>query len=269
MVGGPDARPVPGRSTSARGEAWEKHCGGSGVRSRCARGPPAGHRSLCPSHLCGVLRNASDGASTRQSTAEMGKNAEKEPGRFGSRPGGTPQEISRGQGRARGPGPRLRRERDLCPSGASKKSPAPNLGGSRTQPQARARKCVSQGAAASHSGGKLPAFSSMPLRGKRALLDGIRGLRPLARTCPRLISAGVPPGREGRRDDDWVTTTDGTVAADVRRRISPTVWVSGLRLVTSAATFHTSSRARENEKGPAVKPALRENFWCLGGRGVT
>ncbi len=37
-------------------------------------------------------------------------------------------------------------------------------------------------------------FSDAPL-GHYAFRDRDRGLRPLARTCPRLISCGVPPGR--------------------------------------------------------------------------
>ena len=40
-----------------------------------------------------------------------------------------------------------------------------------------------------------PAFSSMPRWGNRATYDRVRGRRPLLRTCPRLISSGVPPGQ--------------------------------------------------------------------------
>ena len=39
-------------------------------------------------------------------------------------------------------------------------------------------------------------ISSMPRWGTGATPQGGRGLRPLPRTCPRLISAGVPPGRK-------------------------------------------------------------------------
>ena len=38
-------------------------------------------------------------------------------------------------------------------------------------------------------------FFDAPL-GHRATRDGFRGQRPLPRTCPRLISFGVPPGRQ-------------------------------------------------------------------------
>ena len=42
-------------------------------------------------------------------------------------------------------------------------------------------------------------FFDAPL-GHGATRHGFRGLRPLTRTCPRLISSGVPPGREPRGD---------------------------------------------------------------------
>ena len=46
-----------------------------------------------------------------------------------------------------------------------------------------------------HSAGIPDHFFDAPL-GHRANCDGFRGRRPLPRTCPRLISSGVPPGRK-------------------------------------------------------------------------
>ena len=113
-----------------------------------------------------------------------------------SRPGGTPQEISRGQVRASGRRPRNHPEVAPCPSGASKKwanglsapwwwfGPAVGLRTFRkrcaldaTLRRARHQKLL-----------RCPA-------GAWPILRVNRGLRPLARSCPRLISCGVPPGR--------------------------------------------------------------------------
>ena len=65
-----------------------------------------------------------------------------------------------------------------CPSGASKKF----LG-------------VSSPQHFRHHPSPRVIFYDAPL-GHRAARPGFRGRRPRARTCPRLISSGVPPGRE-------------------------------------------------------------------------
>ena len=97
--------------------------------------------------------------------------------RLALRPGGTPQEISRGQAR---------------PAGA-----APGCAAERAMPQRGIEEVF---------GGVLPAAMPPPLVvsghflrcpvGHGVTRHGFRGRRPLGRTCPRLISCGVPPGRE-------------------------------------------------------------------------
>ena len=113
-----------------------------------------------------------------------------------SRPGGTPQEISRGQVRASGRSPRNHPEVAPCPSGASKKKAGafPTRG-----------RCCGPGVGWPPFG-KPGAIDETP-RGRRhekllrcpagawPFLCVNRGPRPLARSCPRLISCGVPPGR--------------------------------------------------------------------------
>ena len=82
------------------------------------------------------------------------------------RPGGTPQEISRGQARTAGAAPRFARPNVPCPSGASKKFLAtfsPQFFRHRSSPQAF--------------------FFDAPL-GHGARWLGFRGRRPLGRTCP-------------------------------------------------------------------------------------
>ncbi len=69
-----------------------------------------------------------------------------------------------------------------CPSGASK-----NFLASSSPRQFR------------HPSPPRAIFFDAPL-GHRATRAQFRGLRPLTRTCPRLISSGVPPGREPRGD---------------------------------------------------------------------
>ena len=97
--------------------------------------------------------------------------------RLALRPGRTPQEISRGQAR---------------PAGA-----ATGCAAERAMPQRGIEEVF---------GGVLPAAMPPPLVvsghflrchvGHGVTRHGFRGRRPLGRTCPRLISSGVPPGRE-------------------------------------------------------------------------
>ncbi len=98
----------------------------------------------------------------------------------GSRPGGTPEEISRGQVRTSGRRPRKRCRLDPCPNGASKKMARGDEGG---------RKCC----------GDTPQKTSSMPRWGMARSAAQPGAAPAARTCPRLISCGVPPGRRAER----------------------------------------------------------------------
>ena len=100
--------------------------------------------------------------------------------RLALRPGGTPQEISRGQARASGRGPRWPRRTGHAPAGH------------RRNFWRRSARSVSVTARRLGQAGQ---FFDAPL-GHGATPHGFRGRRPLTRTCPRLISSGVPPGRE-------------------------------------------------------------------------
>ena len=146
----------------------------------------------------------------QQNTAEMGGAQRGRGGRgaaqtFGvvanSRPGGTPAEISRGQERASGRSPRYVRRVGPCPSGASKKM-------TRNRAMQRPRHAIrgfvgcsfaSDGRWAGRRVRSARGVSSMPRwdMGRSALQPGAASA---GRTCPRLISCGVPPGRgTGRR----------------------------------------------------------------------
>ena len=93
-------------------------------------------------------------------------------------PGGTPQEISRGQDRPSDRRPRMGSELFHAPAGHRRKFLVPN-----TRIPALVR-----------LGLLLPDLLRCP-SGAMISLRTNRGLRPLTRTGPRLISAGVPPGR--------------------------------------------------------------------------
>ena len=104
-------------------------------------------------------------------------------------PGGTPQEISRGQARASGRGPRLSRRTGHAPAGHRRSFFGGRLAAS-------APPLVASGKSGRQRLSRIPGlFFDAPL-GHGAIRHGFRGRRPLARTCPRLISSGVPPGRE-------------------------------------------------------------------------
>ena len=110
----------------------------------------------------------------------------------GSRPGGTPEEISRGQVRASGRRPRKPCRGAPCPSGASKKWPV--------MPDDLQRPDLSEATSGDGdaAGGRRQKLLRCPA-GAWPVRRGNRGPRPLARACPRLISCGVPPGPSARR----------------------------------------------------------------------
>ena len=110
--------------------------------------------------------------------------------RLAVRPGGTPQEISRGQARASGRRPRLARRTGHAPAGHRR-----NFGW--RPPRSIAATTRRLGPIGQPGIGQQPGpFSSMPRWGTEPLGTVSGGRRPLARTCFRLISSGVPPGRE-------------------------------------------------------------------------
>ncbi len=127
-----------------------------------------------------------------------------------SRPGGTPEEISRGQVRASGRRPRKSCRVTPCPSGASKKWLAWRADRWRTDlPEAT-------------SGGvMLPRVRRQKLlrcpAGAWPVRRGNRGPRPRARACPRLISYGVPPGHRAKR---WRQFFGGRLAARAAAKAS-------------------------------------------------
>ena len=98
--------------------------------------------------------------------------------RLALRPGGTPQEISRGQVRPSGRGPRLRHRTGHAPAGHRRSfwwRPPHSIP---VTPR------------------RLGSFSSMPRWGTESRGPVSGGGVRWGRTCPRLISSGVPPGRE-------------------------------------------------------------------------
>ena len=111
-------------------------------------------------------------------------------------PEGRRWEISRGQVRSSGRGPRSRSGNGLCPSGVSEKWAVYSHFTSRFK-SPRGTPAPDDGAMRRHArrgktGGR---FSDAPLgHGHTQRVN--RGLRPLPRLGPRLISCGVPPGRE-------------------------------------------------------------------------
>ena len=110
--------------------------------------------------------------------------------RLALRPGGTPQEISRGQARASGRGPRSPRRTGHAPAGHRRSF------WRRPPPPASLSPLVASGRSGCRRLASIPGhFFDAPL-GHGATRYGFRGRRPLTRTCPRLISSGVPPGRE-------------------------------------------------------------------------
>ena len=93
------------------------------------------------------------------------------------RPGGTPEEISRGQARAAGA--------------------APGFAAEPARPQRGIEEILLAASSAQHFRQRLSPraiFFDAPL-GHGAIRHGLRGRRPLRRTCPRLICSGVPLGR--------------------------------------------------------------------------
>ena len=104
-------------------------------------------------------------------------------------PGGTPQEISRGKPAPAGAAP-----------GCHAKRAMPQRGIGEVFGVARAAvfrpPLVASGRSGRSRATSIPDhFFDAPL-GHGATLLGFRGRRPLAQTCPRLISSGVPPGRK-------------------------------------------------------------------------
>ena len=116
------------------------------------------------------------------------------------RPGGTPEEISRGQVRGSGRRPRNPRRVAPCPGGASKKWAgmlAARKHGFGPALAARPAECAAR--RRRRCGGWLRRKTSSMPRWGMAHSAWRPGRHPLARACPRLISCGVPPGREARR----------------------------------------------------------------------
>ena len=135
----------------------------------------------------------------------------------GSRPGGTPEEISRGQVRASGRRPRKSCRVVPCPSGASKK-----WSGMRADHWR-----IDVPEATSGGGDAAGWWPEKLLRcpaGAWPVWRGNRGPRPLARTCPRLISRGVPPGRRAKRRRPFsggLMVASNTAKSSRRARIFP------------------------------------------------
>ncbi len=97
---------------------------------------------------------------------------------FALRPGGTPQEISRGQARAAGTAPGWAAERAVPQRGIE---------------EVFLRRTPHSSSATTR---RLGPFSSMPRWGTEPPGTVSGGGVRWGRTCPRLISSGVPPGRE-------------------------------------------------------------------------
>ena len=141
----------------------------------------------------------------------------KSPRSPGSRPGGTPEEVSRGQDRASGRRPRKPCRVVSCPSGASKNWPG-TLANRRglLGPRRRAT-------AETLRGGRCQKLLRCPA-GARPVRHGNRGPRPLARACPRLISSGVPLGLRARRRRQFsggLLATGAMAKSSCRARIFP------------------------------------------------
>ena len=157
------ARPVPGRSGNFGAGALEVSCGFAGaepLRAGTARAPKSSRRT----RILPLRRQQPD----RQQTAGAGWFRVPE-GLRRILAGGKPAQRAR---------PPVAPPNGPCPSGASKKFL------SAVSPQHFR-----------HPSSPRAIFFDAPV-GHGATRRGFRGQRPLRRTCPRLISSGVPPGRE-------------------------------------------------------------------------
>ena len=185
-----------------------------GLRERCGRGPPAVRMLLVPE---GHRRKLAGGKSASADAA---------PGGCANRP---------------------------CPNGASEKVPVlsavRHLAAGWPPPQTRP--ILTRARTPSPSRRVLVHFFDAPL-GHGATPQGYRGLRPLPRACPRLISCGVPPGREAPSFIEGKGAGDSGVSFPTFRRLKPGLQTNGgpmLRrcgapvLLTAAATAAVWSSA--------------------------